>query len=90
MKRHSRLSRRKDQQMNTARAQKLNPDTLRTYLIWTKKGVVLTLKEANYVHLDSHEHAENVTATACVSAMDAVIPAMISFIGKRYRKTFIR
>lgn len=117
MKRHPRLSRRKSQSLNPARAQKLNPFIVNDYFAklgtvitqldlngrpqnifnMDEKGIrltlhhqqnVLALKGAKRVHLVSHEHAENVTAVACVSAMGAVIPPMILFKGKRYRKTF--
>lgn len=46
---------------------------------------VLAKKGAKRVHLQSSEHAENVTITGCVNALGSAIPPMIIFKGKRLK-----
>lgn len=46
---------------------------------------VLAKKGAKRVHLQSSEHAENVTIAGCVNALGNAIPPMIIFKGKRLK-----
>ncbi|KAJ8969718.1 hypothetical protein NQ314_001616 [Rhamnusium bicolor] len=91
-KRNPELSIRKAQNMNPARAQKLNKFIVNDYftkLTLHHQQIVLAKKGVKRLHLVASEHAQNVTVVGCVTAIGSAIPPMVIFKGKRLKPEFL-
>ncbi|KAJ8928631.1 hypothetical protein NQ314_018779 [Rhamnusium bicolor] len=91
-KRNPELSIRKAQNMNPARAQKLNryiDNDYFTKLTLHHQQIVLAKKGVKGLHLVASEHAENVTVVGCVSAIGSAIPPMMAPKGSMTTELFI-